>query len=61
MTREEQEELSEADQAYLFEGDDEVDEEERENERIQQIVDPYVRKRALRQSHQEYRQLSVGH
>ena len=61
MTREEAEELKEADEAYLFKNQaEEQDAEDDEDDSIAQIIDPYVRKRAIKQNHQEYRTIIVG-
>ena len=37
-----------------------VDNEELEDDKIRQIVDPYVRKRAHKQAAQEFRQLALA-
>ena len=61
LSPEEAEDLSEADQAYLFErGQEPRTAAEQEEEKIKQIVDPYVKKRALQQVHQEYRTITIG-
>lgn len=61
MTRQEAEDLREADEAYLFQNQaEEENAEDEENESIARIIDPYVRKRAIQQNHQEYRTIIVG-
>ena len=61
LSEDEQDDLNEADQAYLFErGQEPQSAAEIEEEKIKQIVDPYVKKRSLRQVHQEYRHITIG-